>query len=279
MKRRVQANLQEKEDPLLFERALIDVDNEIFRLLPNQEVERELSRLEKVVRKMGSEQDLLSLVNAGCQKQKLLWLLGQFDRRHLLRSLQSEGRKIDFPIQGYGPGSVMALFGISPRGLQKLWTQIEKTAVQIEKINKQRLISYLLTYSASELKNYRELPDALLAYSQLLQRGAQSFGNRSHPFLNAVKARLTRYVVNSANGDLFEKKRARHNKKKAENMWDDPSANCFHDKEVSALIAAMTGNDYDGSTHKTWRGKHYKRLRSIDSDLTHPFEQSLLKKL
>jgi hypothetical protein len=122
------------------------------------------------------------------------------------------------------------LFGWPAKELAKHLESIELTASLIEKT---RSYPFGMLVQASLLLSAQQLPEDLRAYASMARAAQGSFGHNAQWFLNIAKARLVQHVTHRTVGG-------------------QP-----HDKEVSGLIAAMTGSDsYDEGSQKRWRHKH-----------------------
>jgi hypothetical protein len=229
------AVLEEDYSSLLLERSLVEIDYQFCQQLSDEEMGKGLSRLQGKISEGLATEQLKTLCAAKCDRLRLLCLLHWLSNEPI------------FPIFKnwlYKPGvrTIEGLFGITPKEVKKLVTQVSDVATQIERVNRKFEFGILLL--AEPLKALQALPGFLRVYAKLLQDGARHFGRRSDIYHNIAKARLTAYVK-------FQSGR-------------------FHDKEVAALISSVSGNEYDETDHKTWRHKHFGRLKLVDPSLFLP---------
>jgi len=230
------AVLTEDCPPLFLERALIVHDYQLRQHLTDEEMREGLSCLEKKIRDCRATKELKTLCDDKCDRILLLWLLHWLSKEPVFAAFKN---------WLYKPGlrTVAQLFGITTKKLRKLVAKMKDTATQVEKINRRFEFGILLLNEP--LTQLQNLPSHLRLYAKLLQDGAQYFGRGSAIYHNIAKARLTTYVRISTGS--------------------------FHDKEVSALIAAVSDNEnYDETSHRQWRKKHYERLKLVDPDLCLP---------
>jgi hypothetical protein len=215
---------------LLLERALIEIDYRVCQQLSHEELTEGLSRLQRKINEGLATKDLQTLCNAKCDRVFLLWLLHWFSNEPIFPLLKN---------WVYKPGvrTAKQMFGITSKQLRKLVSEMNDIAMQVEKVN--RRFEFGILMSVEHLWPLLSLQRFLRLYSKLLQDGARHFGRGSDGYHNIAKGRLTTYV------------RIQTGK--------------FHDKEVAALISAVSGNEkYDETSHRRWRGKHYERLKTVD---------------
>ncbi|MGA3317577.1 MAG: hypothetical protein ABSC64_14190 [Candidatus Korobacteraceae bacterium] len=215
---------------LPLEKALVASDYEVLRQLPRSEMMAGLSRLEEKISEGVATSELETLRRAGCSRQVLLWLLHWLSNEPIFPLLKN---------WLYEPGvrTVERLFGITPKQLEKLVTQVNDVATQVEKVNRNFEFGILL--SVAPLDRLWNLSHLLRVYAKLLQDGARHFGRGSDIYHNIAKARLTTYVENRTGN--------------------------FYDKEVAALVSSVSGKGgYDETSHRVWRNKHYARLKTVD---------------
>jgi hypothetical protein len=227
--------LKEDYPSLLLERSLVHIDAQFCQQLSDEELAKGFSHLQRQISEGVAAKALETLCAAKCDFLRLLWLLHWLSKEPV------------FPVFRnwlYKPGvrTVEGLFGITPKELRKLVARVNDVAAQAERVNRKFEFGILL--SAEPLTPLQALPGFLRVYAKLLQDGARYFGRRSDIYHNIAKARLTAYV----------KFQSGH----------------FHDKELAALISSVSGNEYDETDHKTWRHKHYERLKLVDPSLFLP---------
>lgn len=117
-------------------------------------------------------------------------------------------------------------FGWTTEELTKGLDAIEKAASVIQKMQSHTfgILARYTPYGTNLDKNLR-------SYLVLAREARRDFGHRSEWFLNIAKARLVIHVNHRTNGDP-------------------------HDREVSGLIAAITGSNYNADAQRRWRNKH-----------------------
>jgi hypothetical protein len=227
--------VQQDYSSLLLERSLVKIDAQFCQHLSDEVLAEGFSRLKDKIKEGVAAKGLETLCAANCDVQRLLWLLHWLSKEPV------------FPIfrgWAYKPGvrNVEGLFGMTSKKLRRLVTQINAVAAKVERVNRKFEFGVLLL--AEPINALQRLPDFLRVYAKLLQDGARHFGRRSDVYHNIAKARLTAYVK-------FRSGR-------------------FHDKEIAALISAVSGNVYDETDHRTWRRKHYRRLMLVDASVFIP---------
>jgi hypothetical protein len=165
--------------------------------------------------------------------------LEDFDR---LCAAGAEGDELLWLLKGCEglPGftQVDEVFGWSAPELGKGLAAVEKAASVIEKM--QRNPFGLLARHAASVRS-SELEKDLRSYVALARAARRDFSHGSHWFLNVAKARLVIHVTHRLNGEP-------------------------HDKEVSGLIAAATGTDYNAGAQSQWRHMHDDLVRDPSLD-------------
>jgi hypothetical protein len=238
--------------PLAWERLLVQRDYDLLSSLKGRpEVLRTgLVKLENIIHEEGASSVLEALCSLRCDRGDLLWLLHPFSTEVIFKDSAWSNKP--------GIGSLKALFGISPKKLQKLIKKLNELATQIEPLNEQSEFADLL--ATRPLHAARRLPRTLRTYARLLGYGAKYLAANSDIFYNIAKARLTSYVESrSHRGDVDTTSR-RH---RYDNLY-------FHDEEIARLISAALRDMnlcYDANAHRVWRRKHYRRLYLIDAKL------------
>ena len=129
------------------------------------------------------------------------------------------------------------VFGWSAEELTKGLEAIETAASVVEKIQRH---PFGIIAAYVELPSKR-LEKTLRTYVALARAARRDFGHGSDWFLNIVKARLVIHVTHHAEG-------------------------AFHDREISGLIAATTGTDYEPSAQSRWRRMHADLIRDSSLD-------------
>jgi hypothetical protein len=135
-----------------------------------------------------------------------------------------------------GLAEIKDLFGWSAEQLMNGLLVVEKAASVIEKIQRHPfgLLSRHVVNSSGLAKDLR-------TYVALARAAKKDFGHGSHWFLNIAKARLVIHVAHKTAGDV-------------------------RDKEVSGLIAAITGTDYGPAAQSRWRHVHEELIRDSSLD-------------
>jgi hypothetical protein len=128
------------------------------------------------------------------------------------------------------------LFGRSAPQLTRVLAAMEEAASVIE--NMQRHTFGLLARHALSSSG---IGRDIRAYVTLARAARKDFGHRSHWFLNIAKARLVIHVAHKTAGNVC-------------------------DKEVSGLIAAVTGTDYNAAAQSQWRHAHDELVRDRSLD-------------
>lgn len=214
-------------DPLVLEKALAHL-TKTAHLHATQHLAPGFERLERRISESNATQDLDSLCTS-CDKNELLWHLGLCADEavvFLFEGLLDKGKV----------GSLEDLIGMDARQVQVAMSGLIAVAEKIESINSHAKFGLLLAYEP--LQSFQVLPEMLRRYAVLLKQCQRDFGPKVHGYRNLAKALLTKYVK-STTGRYF-------------------------DGKVSALIASVGGkSDYDETTHRRWRRKHYKRLSAI----------------
>jgi len=224
---------------LALEKALVESDYALLSVLKEispQELSEGLRQLEEKISQNGAKGDLDTLCSASCNREDLLWLSQWFSNETIFQS--NEGWM-------YKPGerTTEAMLGMHSKKLRKLVTQLNKVAVDVERVNRHFQFGVLLSTSRS-LSPLWSLQGLLRVYARLLRYATRHFGSGTHTYHNIAKARLTTYIK-SRTGN-------------------------FHDKEVAALISSLSGDEgcyYDATAHSVWRRKHYRRLKDVDPSL------------
>lgn len=142
-----------------------------------------------------------------------------------------------------GFSDTFEVFGWPAAELTKGLATIQKAARVIEKTKRHPF--GLLTRHVGRAA---DLDKDLRSYGQLVREARSDFGHQSQWFLNIAKARLVTHVLHRTNQDPYD-------------MNADP-----HDKEVSGLIAAMTGTAYIASAQRQWRRKYGELIRDNSLD-------------
>jgi hypothetical protein len=127
------------------------------------------------------------------------------------------------------------VFGLAAQDLRNPLATIERAANAIE-----RMYSYTFGLLARHTLT-SSLDEELRSYVALARQARTDFGHGSQWFLNIAKARLVIHVRSRTNGAV-------------------------HDKEISALISAMTDTSYAPSAQSRWRHKHSDLIRDDSLD-------------
>jgi hypothetical protein len=129
------------------------------------------------------------------------------------------------------------VFGWTAKELSKALATVETAASAIEKM---RYCPFGLI--AVQTPDVRQgLEKTLRAYVALARAARRDFGYRSDWFLNIAKARLVIHVAQRTNG-------------------------AFHDREISGVISAVIGTNYDAATQSRWRHKYRNLVRDASLD-------------
>jgi len=127
------------------------------------------------------------------------------------------------------------LLGFNGKQTQAALRRMRKTADELERINAS-LMGEAVRYSHPKLQFAVTLPDAIRLFAKLWEKVARGVTPRKRILLNTVKRRLVQHVIDSTGRP--------------------------HDREVSALIAAVTPQStYDEVAHRMWRLKHMPSSR------------------
>jgi hypothetical protein len=127
------------------------------------------------------------------------------------------------------------VFGLAAQDLRNSLATIERAANVIE-----RMYSYTFGLLARHTLT-SSLDEELRSYVALARQARTDFGHGSQWFVNIAKARLVIHVRSRTNGAV-------------------------HDKEISALISAMTDTSYAPSAQSRWRHKHSDLIRDDSLD-------------
>jgi hypothetical protein len=218
---------------LLIEKALAAVDlaacSALCQLDP-QVVQQGLAVIARAIGDHSALESLETLGRAGCHCEFLLWLLHPFSARPVFQLL-------DGTFYTPGPRNAEGLFKRGSTDVTKLLQRAANLATEIELLNLDFEFNYLLPSCGPELKTFWELPCAIRDYVKLMRHAQRQFGRGAEGLHSLHKARLTLYVKHETGR--------------------------FHDREVSALIGAVTGETYDETAHRAWRHKHYSRLAKV----------------
>jgi hypothetical protein len=119
------------------------------------------------------------------------------------------------------------VFGLTAEQLTKGLATIEKAAIVIGKMERHPFGTL-----AAETPNVSPgLEKTLRDYVAIVRAARRDFSRGSHWFLNIAKARLVVHVIHYTSGAV-------------------------HDREISGLIAAVTGDEYATTAQTQWRHKH-----------------------
>lgn len=238
-----EGGITEKFDPrisLILERMIIRRDNELRSHLlqhdPN-ELREGLRRLESMIQENSAAQDLDKLRNANCDRDFLLWLLHPLSSKNVFPKVRSAN-----PLAG----SVESIFGLTSKDFNRFVSSLNALAKKIECLNEQTIFDSLFT---APWLHAGRLPRTIREYAKLLRYATRHFAGNAEGYHNVAKARLTSYVL------------ACHP------VSDRSQRQNWHDSEVSSLITAVSGTDYDAVAHRVWRKDHYQRLKLLDLDL------------
>ena len=224
---------------LSLEKVLVQMDYSVLLSLLRDspdELKKGLEKLEKVVHQHGAVSNLDALCAARCERRALLWLLHPFSREPIFADARWSIEK--------GPRSIKTLFGITSKELKDLTKHLDEIAGQIQIVNDQAEFGSLLILSKPIYPAWR-LPRTLRTYAKLLRYAARHFAGNSHIYRNIAKARLTAYV---------------------KSRLPDPEA--WRDEDIANLISAVSDEEnYDATSHRMWRTKHYRRLSVLDPNV------------
>jgi hypothetical protein len=225
---------------LILERLIIRRDNELrSRLLQHvpDQLREGLGRIDSMIHENGAAEDLDKLCTANCDRNILLWLLHPLSSKPVFPKIQPAS-----PLAG----SVEDLFGLKSKGFNRFLSSLDALAKQIECLNEQTIFDGLFT---GPWLHAGRLPRTLREYARLLRYAVRHFAGHAQGYHNVAKARLTSYVLSC---HPVSGRSERQN---------------WHDSEISSLITAVSGKDYDAVAHRVWRKDHYQRLKLLDPDL------------
>ena len=192
-----------------------------------EESGKRLSDLESKIEKREGKSALENLVQAGCDRNKLLQSLALCC-----------AKPIDSLYDGWftklGPLSVESLFGLRPREFSTLKEKLLKAADGIDKINRRFEFGVLLT--TPHLVRFQLLPSRLRGYVSLLDLAAERLGRGAYFYQNMAKAILVSYVKHQTGRS--------------------------HEPEVCTLLEAVEG-DYDVTKHREWSNDHRDLLDRV----------------
>jgi hypothetical protein len=170
---------------------------------------------------------LKTLVMSGCDEKRVLSILTMIRQ--------------DWP----GLDTSEARTGMSRKRLKAAIGRIRGVADEIARFNRERF--GLLLLPGSGLSHWRDLPDTLRIYAEMLEQPSSLLGQARYPTLHAYKFYLTQHVIESTAGP--------------------------HDEEVAALIDDALpeykrvkdrkhdcSKTYDAVAHKQWRLASYKDI-------------------
>ena len=170
--------------------------------------------IEKLLAEHSALPALDTLVELGCDKGVLIPLL------HLIRDRWPH--LDDWKL----------LTGRDLKHLASAIRDIEHCATLIKSLNKSSF-GFLLIVEG--IREFRNLPNLLLAYARQLELAKATLGPKRGLALHMQKYWIVKYVISATRKPC--------------------------DNEVSALIAATSGNNsYDTASHKQWRHKWFRRL-------------------
>ena len=122
--------------------------------------------------------------------------------------------------------------GMDAKKLKELARDARDCATRLQIVNSHHLGYVMGQGEVGSL--FRSLPTLLTGYAKVLEREAREGGPKRHTVRQTNKAMLVQYVSETTGQP--------------------------HDEEVSALIAAVTGEQYTTDAHRVWRHSSFKPL-------------------
>jgi hypothetical protein len=210
----------------------VTMDRWAFQQLEGAKLDEICQKVKQRLRDEGGYEAFEALRQTpGIEEREILWFLAGcegapgFGPRVRLEPRDTKAKKQNKGISRVSPTA--QLFGRSAEQLKRNLSRIREAASIIENIQS----SPFGPLGATTIGSIFSTPDALREYASLIEAAQSDFGQGTEWFLNVAKARLVIHVTH----------------------WTGDS----HDKEVSAIIAAMTGNEsYGQENQKTWRRKY-----------------------
>ena len=189
--------------------------------------------IETKVRENGATDKLDKLVQEGCPKRELLYLLGMCENR--------------------GVGKSFAMTGFDPKELRTELRRIRQAAKTIERINGAGAprdwgteLGKVLDFAGyksgkpSVITEFLRLPAMLNEYVSLVDHAAKYLGGKSDFYLNVAKAVLVRFV------------------------WQHTGQ--YHHGKVATLLSVMLGPRYGQTEHIVWFRSYQQRLQDYRPD-------------
>ncbi len=137
-----------------------------------------LEGIEQLIRDHEASNDLVELVDDGCNRRRLLLYLDFL--RNPYRDFQDDWE---------------TFFGVGDRKTaQRTAERFRGIADEIERINDRGLFSWWLRLTDPKLRKFIELPNLIRRYSQILEAPSKIKPKKQHPIFNAVQATLVKYV-------------------------------------------------------------------------------------
>jgi hypothetical protein len=197
--------------------------------MPKQDFASLLEGVRSRLKRYGALPDLKALVKQGCDERHLLILLHGVANPAFDDSWEHAMRMT----KRGGESSENAR-----KRLKRTVQRIRAWAQEVDAINRSRL-GFLIAFGDPTGVKYRQIPPLLKEFAYALELQTHVLGPKQHVGLDGAKAVLVQHVTEQTGNR--------------------------HDREVSALLAAMSGRKCSIESHANWCQRHADLLKPVEN--------------